>query len=395
MSVTIRCKGAIMSRVVFRMTGIGALALLLALLLPFATVFAHSHVPTSGGTGFVVVGSGLNSPRGLTFGPDGNIYVAEAGLGGTNSTVGQCTQVPGEPTGPGPYTGGKTARISEFNSHGVRSTVVDHLPSATTNEGGSPSYLGASDVKFIGNQLYALLSGGGCSHGNPGSPNGIIRVERGEHTSQLIANLSAFIKAHPVKNPSPGDFEPDGTWYSMVALHNSLYAVEPNHGELDRVTPTGDQDDPGDSIISRVIDISASVGHVVPTASTFYKGNFYVTTFTGAYLPGAANVYKITPNGHLSAVVSGIPASILGITFDSKGRMLLLESIPNTGSPIGGGTVVRMNSSGSFDTVVSGLTLPTAMTFGPDGKLYISNFGVSLSPTGGDGQVVRSTGELY
>src|SRR5688500_14348428 len=53
--------------------------------------------------------SGLNNPRGLTFGPDGSLYVAEGGIGGTNSTAGLCTQVI-PPIGP--YTGSNTgARI--------------------------------------------------------------------------------------------------------------------------------------------------------------------------------------------------------------------------------------------------------------------------------------------
>ena len=37
--------------------------------------------------------TGLNSPRGLKFGPDGLLYVAEGGTGGTATTVGMCTQV--------------------------------------------------------------------------------------------------------------------------------------------------------------------------------------------------------------------------------------------------------------------------------------------------------------
>jgi hypothetical protein len=53
-----------------------------------------------------------------------------------------------------------------------------------------------------------------------------------------VADLSAFVQANPVAHPHDGpngDFEPDGTWYSMVAAKGALYAVEPNHGEVDRV----------------------------------------------------------------------------------------------------------------------------------------------------------------
>ena len=34
-----------------------------------------------------VFASGLAGPRGLKFGPDGDLYVAEAGFGGTNTTT--------------------------------------------------------------------------------------------------------------------------------------------------------------------------------------------------------------------------------------------------------------------------------------------------------------------
>src|ERR1700733_1211617 len=114
-----------------------------------------------------LVASGLEGPRGLRFGPDGYLYVAEAGSGGTTSTVGKCTQGPGPPGGPGPDTGGPTARISKISPSGKVSTVASGFPSVDVGPGGINGVIGVTDVAFLNGDLYALVGGGGCSHGNP------------------------------------------------------------------------------------------------------------------------------------------------------------------------------------------------------------------------------------
>ena len=322
---------------------------------------------------------GLNNPRGLKFGPDGNLYVAEGGMGGTTSTVGQCVQVPAPV---GPYTGGFTARISRIDAQGNRTTVADSLPSSQTSPNLGSLVSGVADVAFIGNTLYALIAGAGCSHGLANTANGIIRVNADGSTT-LIADLSAFEKANPVANPDLGDFEPDGTWYSMVAVRGSLYAVEPNHQEIDRINPLTGQ-------IQRIVDLSPARPEWVGPTSIAYHGNFYVGNLsTFPIVPGSSQVRKITPSGEVSIVATNFSA-VLGVTFDQEGFMYVLENSTVAGFPTPfTGKVLRVTDTG-VEEIATGLFLPTAMTFGPDGSLYVSNVGFGPPPVG-LGEIVRIT----
>jgi hypothetical protein len=368
------------------------------------------HGKKHGSPAMSVFATGFNNPRGLTFAPDGNLYVAEGGLGGTHSSASDpCPQAHGAAA---PYFGStndpvRGGRISKVTPSGTVSTVVSALPSSQTSPALGNLVSGVSSVAFVGHTLYGLLAGAGCAHGVPTVPNGVFRVGS-NGTWTLIANLSAFQAANPVARPDDEDFDPDGTWYSMTSFGGALYPMDSNHGELDRVRPSGK--------ISRVVDISAQVGHVVPTAITtngkgkghghhgdkghgkhgdehhgghpvFYIGNLGVFGPPDGTTPNE-HVYKLSGGGHISVRASGLE-QVLGLAF-VHGKLYALESSTTPGGPTPGtGAIVRIRDGAPAETVASGLIFPTGMTAGPDGALYVSEQGFGFPA--GQGRVIRVT----
>jgi hypothetical protein len=335
-----------------------------------------------------VVASGLNDPRGLTFGPRGDLYIAEAGTGGgTLSTAGQCDQV--QPP-VGPSVGGASGRITKVSPNGAVTVVASGLPSSEASPliGGDKE--GIADVAIVDNQLMALLVGAGCSHGHADANNGILSVDRSGVS--LVADLSAWLLANPgakgAEQPRNPDYEPDGTWFSMLVQENNIYAVEPNHGLLVSVNKH-------DNSVALVRDLFATFGDHTYTALAADREDIYVGTLgriafgpDGPPVPDfvhsfEAGIYKVPRHGAPTQVASGLHA-VLGIAFDNQHRLYALQSpifIPGTGS------LVRVNPDGGIETILSGLVFPSALRRGPDHAFYLSECSYHCGP--GDGRVLR------
>jgi hypothetical protein len=329
-----------------------------------------------------VVADGLLYPRGIAF-HDGAIYVAEAGNPQDNfmSTAGVCPQVQGPPTaGPGPWVGGAGGRISRVTPAGARTTVASGLPSARNAFGDVD---GTADVAFVGPKLYALFSAG-CSRGNLAVPSSVARIhDDGSFT--VLTDLSAWIHANPSAHPSTnGDFEYDGDFYDMRAAGGVLYVVEANSGNLLSVQPNSGR-------VERIADVSATQGHVVPTGLDVAHDDLLVGELTPfPSVPGSSELLRFSRNGRLEEKLGGFTA-VLGVQSDGHGNTYVLESFtcpsadPCFPSP-GSGRVVRIAANGARSVVASGLSFATALRMGPDGALYVSNFGYGPP---GMGEIVR------
>jgi sugar lactone lactonase YvrE len=334
--------------------------------------------PPSPSAGTKLVG-GLLSPRGMKIGPDGMIYVAEAGSGGDN-VVG---------TGDNQSHSGLTGRISKVDpATGTRTTVADKLPSNAGSEGDA---VGPADVAFIGNQLYYAQTHGGTAFGFPSNPTGVYKVNS-NGTVTLVADIGAFNIANPVNDIKPGggqqDIEPGGNPYSMTVRDGAFYVVDGNQNQIMKITTAG--------VITRLNEFP---GHPVTTGITYSgAGPFYVTALGQfPFSPANGKVYRVSvPTGTVSTIASGF-SSLTDVEYGPGGNLYALQfgdqaSDPN-GPPwvIGSGKILRVDTAaGTLTPMVGGFLFPTALIFSGD-TAYVANGGLSI-PRPDDGTIWKITG---
>ena len=150
------------------------------------------------------VASGLDSPRGLTFGPNGTLYVAEAGVGGTSP----CFAHP-----LGQLCFGTTGAVTEVK-RGHQNRVLTGLPSFALQ--GTPEVFGPSDVALNGSgNLYVTLGlGADPAVRTDLPPEGqtaatLVRAKPSKGTFRLVADIGGFELSD---NPDGGlpDSNPQG-----------------------------------------------------------------------------------------------------------------------------------------------------------------------------------------
>ena len=334
-----------------------------------------------------VLASGLDSPRKLSFGPDGALYVAEAGRGGTGASI-------PSPTQPGAFVFyGATGAITRIQN-GVAERVVTGLPSLVLPDGSDAA--GVNDIEFdaYGN-AYAIIG----LAGDPANRDNILQIP---DFSQLIAidnfdggaswtRLSDFGAYEQNNNPDGQNVDTnlydllitDNTAYVIDAGANALLSQRAFGGEptLETVFPARITTDPltGEALVRQSVPTSITVGP---------DGALYVGELTGfPFQAETAQVYRINAEGQPEVYAGGF-TNITDLAFNKSGGLYVLEYDADgilNGSDAG--ALIYVSPDGKTRTTLADdeLINPTGLEIGSDGDIYISNKGFIA----GQGEVLR------
>lgn len=331
--------------------------------------------------------SGLDSPRGLAFGPDGGLYVAEAGTPAIN---GPCTPVF---RGENCYSGtGAISRLLDGRQERVASGLPSNYNPATSD------ITGPHDVAFQGLGGPYVSIGWGASPasraglGSLGSRFGtLVRLEPGA-PPRAVADVTAF---EGESNPGGGPL--DSNPYGLLSEPGRHYITDAGGNSLVAVNADGNV-----SLVATFPPIPVPPGplnppfvqtEAVPTeVARGPDGALYVSALTGVpFAPGTASIYRVVP-GEAPTVFAGGFTQITDFAWAGDGTLYVLQyaSAPFLGGP---GAVIRVGPDRSRTTVDAALTNPTGIVVGPEGALYVSNRG----NVAGVGEVLRidvgATGE--
>ena len=359
-----------------------------------AMVVTYGSIRATAQASLQVVASGLVNPRGLNFGPEGALYVAEAGSGGS----GPCIVNSNNQLVCYGATGAVT-RIT-IDDPSVQSRVVTGLPSLAGATGASAT--GPHDVDFQGrgngfvtigaalDPARRFVDGAHPEFATVGAKFGrLVRFQPNGKWS-FVADLSAF---ELVANPDGGAF--DSNPYGVLPQPGRVVFTDAGGNSVDALAADGSISNLA-AFFDRVVPFGGGQVPMQAVPTTVVKGPdgaLYVGQLTGFPFPaGAANVYRVPADGGTPTIFSSGFTKIIDIAFAADGSLYVLQISAAGGPPPAGppGSLIRVSSDGTTKTTIvpagAGLVAPGGIAIDDDGSIYVTNH--SIEPNG-IGTVVR------
>jgi hypothetical protein len=333
----------------------------------------------------LVVASGLDSPRHLSFSSDGELYVAEAGRGG----AAPCVEHPAL----GLFCLGFTGAVTQVHDGGPDPRVITGLPSIMSQDGDA---IGPSDIALTGSQKFVLSIGLGGSDqfraafGSQGALLGTLVTGKLKHGgfslfADVLANEASANPDGTDIDSNPVGFFRDGEGYVLADAGGNAVVRASHKGTFTTITALP----PGSALAPPFLGLPP--GTQIPTdavPTSVVRGPdhaYYISQLTGfPFEAGDANIWRVVPGQSPTVYASGL-TNLTDLAFGPDGSLYAVEisTLGLLSGPIG--ALKRINpGSSQHETVIGGLFAPYGVAIGR-GHAYVSTCTVCA----GGGEVIR------